>query len=326
MVISDKQALRRCVKQAVRRAEVIESMLDFDVLHGVLDVEELMSMAAVPFEGTPLGGNAPAIAAAMDALDMPFEDPVRAKLIQSGYTREAYIREILDVMKAKRVLVRVPMDQTHELQYPDDRLVPLVSVPSGLFAPGRYGTDYRQCAERILESTKACGAQDIWVEEFDRYALEYGVIPACQDGRLRLHIGVKNENQLNMLAELLDRATDVYAVVFADYEIERRLIDAAAARTRMIVRLSDMNHLSYAFDKLGLRFIPYASCAELPELMLGRWICAREKIWQSLCEAYLPLARSGYSLQSEDIVRDVQFFMSGNLKFEQDKTARYAPV
>lgn len=94
----------------------------------------------------------------------------------------------------------------------------------------------------------------------------------------------------------------------------------------MIVRLSDMNHLSYAFDKLGLRFIPYASCAELPELMLGRWICAREKIWQSLCEAYLPLARSGYSLQSEDIVRDVQFFMSGNLKFEQDKMARYAPV
>ena len=316
MVISDKQALRRCVKQAVRRAEVIESMLDFDVLHGVLDVEELMSMAAVPFEGTPLGGNAPAIAAAMDALDMPFEDPVRAKLIQSGYTREAYIREILDVMKAKRVLVRVPMDQTHELQYPDDRLAPLVSVPSGLFAPGRYGTDYRQCAERILESTKVCGAQDIWVEEFDRYALEYGVIPACQDGHLRLHIGVTDENQLNILAELLDRESDVYAVVFSGCELERKLIDVASVRLRMLVRLSDMDHLPYAFEKLGLRFIPYASCAELPELMLGRWIGAREKIWQALCDAYLPLARCGYSLQSEDIARDVRLFLSGNLKFE----------
>ena len=326
MVISDKQALRRCVKQAVRRAEVVESMLDFDILHGVLGVKPLLSMAVQPFEGTPLGENAVAASAAMDALEMPFGDPARAELIQSGYTRDAYLREILDVMKAKRVLVRVPMDKTQDIHYHDDRLAPLVAVSPDLFVPGRYGTDYRQCAESILESTGACDAQDILDEEFDQYALEYSVIPACQDGRLRLHIGVKNENQLNILAELLDRATGVYAVVFADYEIERRLIDAAAARTRMIVRLSDMNHLSYALDKLGLRFIPYASCAELPELMLGRWICAREKIWQSLCEAYLPLARSGYSLQSEDIVRDVQFFMSGNLKFEQDKTAQYAPA
>ena len=94
----------------------------------------------------------------------------------------------------------------------------------------------------------------------------------------------------------------------------------------MFVRLSDMDHLPYAFEKLGLRLIPYASGADLPELMLGRWILVREKIWQALADAYLPLARSGYSLQSEDIARDVQFFMSGNLKFEQDKTARYAPV
>lgn len=317
MVISDKQALRRCVKQAVRRAEVVESMLDFDILHGVLGVKPLLSMAVQPFEGTPLGENAVAASAAMDALEMPFGDPARAELIQSGYTRDAYLREILDVMKAKRVLVRVPMDKTQDIQYHDDRLAPLVAVSPDLFVPGRYGTDYRQCAERILESTKACGAQDIWVEEFDRYALEYGVIPACQDGHLRLHIGVTDENQLNILAELLDRESDVYAVVFSGCELERKLIDVASVRLRVLVRLSDMDHLPYAFEKLGLRFIPYASCAELPELMLGRWIGAREKIWQALCDAYLPLARCGYSLQSEDIARDVRLFLSGNLKFEE---------
>lgn len=75
MVISDKQALRRCVKQAVRRAEVVESMLDFDILHGVLGVKPLLSMAVQPFEGTPLGENAVAASAAMDALEMPFGDP-----------------------------------------------------------------------------------------------------------------------------------------------------------------------------------------------------------------------------------------------------------
>ena len=168
MVISDKQALRRCVKQAVRRAEVVESMLDFDILHGVLGVKPLLSMAVQPFEGTPLGENAVAASAAMDALEMPFGDPARAELIQSGYTRDAYLREILDVMKAKRVLVRVPMDKTQDIQYHDDRLVPLVAVSPDLFVPGRYGTDYRQCAESILESTGACDAQDILVEEFDQ--------------------------------------------------------------------------------------------------------------------------------------------------------------
>ena len=161
MVISDKQALRRCVKQAVRRAEVVESMLDFDILHGVLGVKPLLSMAVQPFEGTPLGENAVAASAAMDALEMPFGDPARAELIQSGYTRDAYLREILDVMKAKRVLARVPMDKTQDIQYHDDRLAPLVAVSPDLFVPGRYGTDYRQCAESILESTGACDAQDI---------------------------------------------------------------------------------------------------------------------------------------------------------------------
>ena len=34
MIIRDKQDLRRCVKQAVRRAEVVETRLDFDILHG----------------------------------------------------------------------------------------------------------------------------------------------------------------------------------------------------------------------------------------------------------------------------------------------------
>ena len=56
MVISDKQALRRCVKQAVRRAEVVETMLDFDVLHAELGVVPLMSRIALSSENTPLGG------------------------------------------------------------------------------------------------------------------------------------------------------------------------------------------------------------------------------------------------------------------------------
>ena len=324
MVISDKQALRRCVKQAVRRAEIVEPMLDFDVLHGELGVGLLMSRMALSSENTPLSRNAAAVVAAMDALEMPLDDPARAELIQSGYTRDAYLREILDVMRAKRVLVRVPMGKTQNLQFHDDRFAPLVSIPPACFTPGRYGTDYRRCAESILESAKMCGAQDILLERFDRNALEYGVIPACQDGHLRLHVGIEDKTELDALAELIDCASDVYWVVSSCDELERRLIDMAAVRLRMLVRLSDMEHLPYAFEKLGLRLIPYASSANLPELMLGRWILAREKIWQALADAYLPLARNGYLLQSEDIARDVQQLMSGNLEFKLDETARNA--
>ena len=42
MIIRDKQDLRRCVKQAVRRAEVVETRLDFDILHGEVGVGALM--------------------------------------------------------------------------------------------------------------------------------------------------------------------------------------------------------------------------------------------------------------------------------------------
>ena len=38
MIISDKQELRRCVKQLVRRAEVCEASLDFDVSGGEIGV------------------------------------------------------------------------------------------------------------------------------------------------------------------------------------------------------------------------------------------------------------------------------------------------
>jgi len=39
VIISDKQELRRCVKQLIRRAEVFVAELDFDVKNGSLGVE-----------------------------------------------------------------------------------------------------------------------------------------------------------------------------------------------------------------------------------------------------------------------------------------------
>ena len=117
--------LRRCVKQAVRRAEVVESMLDFDILHGVLGVKPLLSMAVQFLRGRRLGKTP--LQHLLRWMHWRCRSAIwaRAELIQSGYTRDAYLREILDVMKAKRVLARVPMDKTQDIQYHDDRLAPL---------------------------------------------------------------------------------------------------------------------------------------------------------------------------------------------------------
>lgn len=41
MVISDKQTLRRCVKQAVRRTEVVETLLYFDICNGEMGIKTL---------------------------------------------------------------------------------------------------------------------------------------------------------------------------------------------------------------------------------------------------------------------------------------------
>ena len=47
--------------------------------------------------------------------------------------------------------------------------------------------------------------------------------------------------------------------------------------------------------------------------MLGRWLLEKENIWQALCDAYLPLAKAGYELESGAIERDVRRILSGHL-------------
>ena len=81
----------------------------------------------------------------------------------------------------------------------------------------------------------------------------------------------------------------------------------------MLVCLCDTQGMGEALKTLGTRFVPYSADAMLPEQMLGRWLLAKEAIWQALCEAYLPLARAGYPLESAAIERDVRRLLSGNL-------------
>ncbi len=310
MEISDKQTLRRCVKQAVRRADVVETLLNFDVCKGEMGVKTLAETLPKGQEGTPFQADTVAAYAAMDALEMPSGDWRRAALIQSGYTREAYLREILDAMHANRVLARVSIQDAHDTAFEDDRMMPLLALPDDFFAPGRYGVDYAKCAEEIGSAANACGAKDILLERFDESALRFCLIPICEDAQLRLHIHLTDQKMLDIFLKLLDASDSLRAVAFASEGVEPLLIEAAVSRRRLLVRTS--RHIPLAIRKLGMRFVPYASEAALPEQMLGRWIMARETIWPILCDAYLPLARCGYRLTSEQVASDVQMLLGGH--------------
>ena len=313
MLISDKQELRRCVKQAVRRAQVSETMLCFDVQQGEMGVEPLMA-ALRQGQGTPFGENGAAVYAALDALGLPIRDPAGAISMQQSYERNAWLREVLDVMRAQRVLVAVPLERAQEFLPSDDRLAALPVIDSACFVPGRYGIDYRAVAARIAEAAHACGARDLLVRDVSEDALRYAVLPACEDARCVLHAALEGEAQVRAFAALLDEFSGVRAIASAEGEAETTLIALAAQRPRMLVRLTDMSHLPLALEALGARFLPYASGAPLPELMLGRWIGARERLWPLLADAYLPLARAGYPLDSQRIERDVASLLTENLK------------
>ncbi len=323
MIISDKQELRRCVKQIVRRSDVCEASLDFDVAGGEMGVEALLDLWARPAltpgesfarstaEQTPFSADAAAMFAALDALDFPVRDLNRAKVMQQEYERGAYLREVLDTLRAKCVLVRIPMSRAAEVCFEDDRFEPLLAVGGDLFVPGRYGVDYAGAAQRIAQAARMCGARNIAADGFDPDTLRYCLMPLCQDEGYTLHVNLPDEEAVERFAQLLDAFDGVHALVSA--QTEKRLIAAAATRVRMLVRLADPENLRLALEMLGTRFVPFAACAKLPEQMLGQWLLAKERIWQALCDAYLPLARSGYELESAAIERDVRKLLSGNL-------------
>ena len=323
MMISDKQELRRCVKQLVRRAEVCEASLDFDVHSGEIGVEAMLDTwahpAATPGEAlrrataehTPFDADAAAMFAALDAMDLPVRDLDRAQAIAMEYERPAYLREVLDTMRAKCVLVRVSMENAPRFE--DDRLEPLLMVSGDLFVPGRYGVDYAGAAGTLAHGAQACGARNLLLDRFDEQVLCYCLLPLCQDNGYALHVQLRSCEEIDRFSLLLDAFDGVRALAGAQGTCALHLIDAAARRTRLLVCLNEPEYIGTALRTLGTRFVPYSAQAKLPEQMLGRWLLARESIWQALVNAYLPLARSGYELDSAAIERDVRRLLSGNL-------------
>jgi len=288
----------------------VEAMLDLWARPALSPSEALARAAA---EQTPFAPDAAAMFAALDAMDLPVRDLDKAANSQREYEREGYIREVLDTMRLKCALVHVPMEKAAQARFDDARIEPLLEVGLRLFVPGRYGTDYQGAARQIAEAAALCGARNLLSPRFDAQMLRYCLMPLCEDEGFVLHIDLNSLEEIAQFALLLDAFDGVRALVSCQAPLQSALIDAARTRTRMLVCLSDTGAMGEALAKLGTRFVPYSARAALVEQMLGRWILAKEQIWQQLANAYLPLARSGYPLESAAIERDVRRLLSLNL-------------
>lgn len=311
MIIRDKQDLRRCVKQAVRRADVVETAFAYDTVFGHYGVAAMMeNMQRID----PLCARVQELCAALDAMDLPVHDFAKAQTIIDGYDRASYLGSVLRSMRARRVLVKTPLEEADRIAFPDARFAPLLTISKQLFAPTRYGIDYAACACRISEALRACGARDVQLDCFDEAAFEYCLLPVCEDEKVVLHAHIKNEAELEFIMSCLCARSDVRALLSAEAHLIRALIDRVQNMPQILVRVDDPSALRTAISVLGTHFVPYASHATLPEEMLGRWTLAREEIWPALADCYLPLARSGFEVTREQIEADVDTLLSGNIE------------
>lgn len=326
MIVSDKQELRKCIRQAVRRSPVFEGLLDFHPAKGEMGPQAMLAFwagvsgtADEVFHAacrarTPFHPDASAMTAALSALEFPTEDITLAQNKFSEYDREAYLRETLDTGRVVGALVPVSPDGDTLVFNQDPRLIPMVDAVDSLFVPGRYGVDYAAGAQKLAQTMKGCGSRDILLRRFRPDALRWCLMPLCEDEGATLHIRLASEEEIGAFCQLMDDFPGVRAIAFTKSACEPALIEAAALRPRLLVRLTDASHIGLALERLGVRFAAYASGAPMPDLMLGRWCCKREEIWQALLDAYLPLARAGLVLSDARIMEDIQAILCGNMQ------------
>ena len=314
MILEDRQALRKCVKQAVRHARI----------HSAVILSDPYGPQA------PLPGAAPAglmteadlaMAAALGALGLEGLDEAAAEEFRASYTKEAWVREMLDTGGLGRVLVRLPLAQAGA-RFEDDRLEPMLQAEARLFAPGRFGTDYRAAADTVRDAMRSCGARHLFAGNARAEALERCLLPLCEEEGYVLHVSLSDGEDAGALARLSE-AFAVRLAVSSPPGAEREAIGLAAGRGNLLLRVREPENLPAAFRLLGLRFIPAELCAPSPEMLLGRVLLARERIWRAMADAYLPMARAGCELTAEQVERDAAFLLGGNLSdMETNQTER----
>ncbi|MBQ7487542.1 MAG: hypothetical protein IJT77_08635 [Clostridia bacterium] len=317
MILSDKQSLRKCVKQIVRHAEIVDIAVfnpfedDFGLspMLGSFPGGAQLGRADQP---TPITEGAAALYAAFDAVGISLSSLEDADTLQKSYSREAWLREILDVMPAKRVFIEVPMNASRNPSDMDNRFLPVLRVDPEQVQVGRYGISLENEAARIFETSVRLGTRQIKLNGYREDFLRYCLLPMAEDRDLVLHLSIETAKDAERFLRTFRQFPAAHCVLYPAREAETYLIHAVRGMARLLVSVTTPQNVDAAFSELGFSFLPQASFSTLPEEMLGRWIQRREQIHEILSDHYLPLARAGYELSDEIIEADIGRLFSGN--------------
>lgn len=319
MILSDKQALRKCIKQVIRQSETIDTVL-FNPLTDDIGLEPMLKsipggerLRAGTGE-TPISDRAAEMYAAFNALGIPLNSFEEAGTQQKLYARETWIREILDVMPARNVLTVVPMNAPSTPANMDNRFVPLLRVEEEQVSIGRYGLNLEAEAGNIFETSVRLGTRQILLNGFREDFLHYCLLPLAEDHHLILHLCLDKGRELARLLQLMSGFPQAHCVIYMPDTAEEELISAAQERQRIYPVIRSLRNMEAAVSALGFRFHPLAGFSALPEQMLGRWIRIRDQLSDLMTEQYVKLARTGYELTSEAIEKDLSGFLCNNLQ------------
>ncbi len=307
MLITDKQGLRQCLKQLLRNLPVVETGLAFDLMRGDVGLDALMS-TCIAGSGTSLSEDYRATVAAREAMGLP-SDIEQAKREASVYTREAWMREIADQMKARRILVVTTLDAAVRMISEDDRYQPLPRVNRESFVPGRYGVDYARCSQDLAERLSGLGVHEMLADTEDLQTLRYGILPMAEDHEVTLHLEIRGRENARECAALLPEFTGVRAVLFPDVQALPEIMSICRGRERLLLCAPGARQIPELIDSLGLHFLPMRSMAVQPEQMLGRWSLMRDRLRELVYPAYLALARSGVQLSEERLEEELSEFL-----------------
>ena len=317
MILSDKQALRKCVKQVIRHTEVIDIIL-FNPLEDDIGIGPMLKSfpggerLRTGDSGTPISGDASAMYAAFNALGISLNNFEEAESQQKSYSREGWLREILDVMPACRILTVVPMNSASSPAEIDNRFIPLLRVKEEQVCVGRYGLNLEAEAGNIFETAVRLGTRQIFLNGFREDFLRYCLLPLSEDRNLILHLQLDNAKDADRLVRLMSSFPGAHCVLYASASSEPGIIFSVQGRQRILPVIRSVRNIDTALSTLGFRFHPLASFSALPEQMLGRWLLMREHLYELIASHYVPLARSGYELNSEAIEKDLSGFLNGS--------------
>ena len=314
-VISDKQGLRRCLKQYMRNLPVVESCLDWNRKEentSALFLQKLAPILSSRPKTSLLTDDECACLSAVKKLGFSGETKDELTRSLSLYSNDAWLREVLEAGSFRRVYVPVRLSEAETVRS-EERLQPFLCVGKSDFVPGRYGIEYRAIADQIRSALRLSGCRHLSLTEFDEEALKYCILPVCEEEGAVLRVFLNTAKETEAFFALVANAGYLHAILRTTPDLQPALIRRLEGRDRFLLSLNGFQDLALAFSVLRLRFIPYESRAESPETMLGKWIMAREQIWPALLDAYLPTARTGLTLTAENLEEDLSLFLGGYL-------------